>query len=115
MHAALWLLLQQSTATSTAAKGGAPVWWWPVEIGLIIAIFYFVMIRPQRRQQAERDKLLATVQKGDQVVTASGIVGEVVYIKDDQVTIRSGETKLVVLKSAVAQITNRAATEAKAS
>jgi len=113
MYASLWLLLQQSTAP--AAKGGAPVWWWPVEIGLIIAIFYFVMIRPQRRQQEAQRQLLSSVQKGDQVVTASGIVGEVVYLKDDQVTIRSAETKLVVLKTAIAQITNRAAAEAKAS
>lgn len=113
MHAALWFLLQQST--TTAAKGGAPVWWWPVEIGLIIAIFYFVMIRPQRRQQEAQRQLLSSVQKGDQVVTASGIVGDVVYLKDDQVTIRSGESKLVVLKTAIAQITNRAAAEAKAS
>ena len=112
MHASLWLALQQSPAP---AKGGAPVWWWPVEIGLIIAIFYFVMIRPQRRQQEAQRQLLSSVQKGDQVVTASGIVGEVVYLKDDQVTIRSGETKLVVLKTAIAQITNRAAAEAKAS
>jgi preprotein translocase subunit YajC len=113
MHASLWLLLQQSAAP--AAKGGAPVWWWPVEIGLIIAIFYFVMIRPQRRQQEAQRQLLASVQKGDQVVTASGIVGEVIYLKDDQVTIRTGEAKIVVLKTAIAQITNRAAAEAKAS
>jgi len=113
MPASLWLAVQQPA--TPAPKAGAPVWWWPVEIGLIIAIFYFVMIRPQRRQREAQDKLLSSVQKGDQVVTASGIVGEVVYLKDDQVTIRSGEAKLVVLKTAIAQITNRAAAEAKAS
>jgi preprotein translocase YajC subunit len=94
MHASLWPLLQQTAAPAApAAKAGAPVWWWPVEIGLIIAIFYFVMIRPQRRQADAQKQLLASVQKGDQVVTASGIVGEVIYLKDDQVTIRTTVTR----------------------
>lgn len=78
-----------------------------IQIGLFIAIFYFLLIRPQRRQQAEHKKVLASLQRGDQVVTSSGIVGEVLHIKDDQITIRSGESKFVVLRSAVANITSR--------
>jgi preprotein translocase subunit YajC len=50
---------------------------------------------------------LSTLQRGDRVVTSSGIVGEVVHIKDDEVTIRSGEAKFVILRSGVANITNR--------
>ena len=84
-----------------------------IQIGLFIAIFYFLLIRPQRKQAAEHKQLLASLQRGDQVVTSSGIVGEVVHIKDDQVTIRSGESKFVILRSGVASITNRTAVEAK--
>jgi preprotein translocase subunit YajC len=84
-----------------------------LQIALFIGIFYFLLIRPQRRQQAQHKQLLASLQRGDQVVTSSGIVGEVVHIKDDQVTVRSGESKFVMLRSGIASITNRTAVEAK--
>ena len=84
-----------------------------IQIGLFIAIFYFLLIRPQRRQAQQHKELLASLQRGDQVVTSSGIVGEVVHIKDDQVTIRSGEAKFVILRSGISSITNRTAVEAK--
>lgn len=80
-----------------------------IQIGAMIAIFYFILIRPQQRQQQQLKQLLASLQRGDQVVTASGIVGEVVHIKDDQVTVRSGESKFVMLRSGIASITNRTA------
>jgi preprotein translocase subunit YajC len=84
------------------------------QVGAIFAIFYFLLIRPQRRQQAQHRELLSTLQRGDRIVTASGIVGEVVHIKDEEVTIRSGEAKFVILRSGVASITNRtASTEVK--
>src|SRR5260370_11712632 len=104
MPASLWLALQQPA--TPAPKGGTPVWWWPVEIGLIIAIFYFVMIRPQRRQQEAQRQLLSSVQKGDQIVTTSRIVGEVGYLKDDQVAPRSGESQSPVLNTTIPQLTN---------
>ena len=84
-----------------------------IQIGLFIAIFYFLLIRPQRRQAQQHKELLASLQRGDQVLTSSGIVGEVLHIKDDQVTIRSGESKFVILRSGVASITNRTTVEAK--
>lgn len=79
-----------------------------LQIGAFIAIFYFVLIRPQRQQQAKHKALLASLQRGDLVVTTGGIVGEVVHLKDDQVTLKSGESRLVVLRSGIANITNRA-------
>lgn len=82
------------------------------QVGAIFAIFYFLIIRPQRRQRDQHEKLLASLQKGDQIVTSGGIVGEVVFLKDNEITIRSGETKLVVLRSNIATITNREAAPA---
>jgi len=96
-----------------SGQGGPGIGAFVIQIGLFIAIFYFLLIRPQRRQAAQHKELLASLQRGDQVVTSSGIVGEVVHIKDDQVTIRSGEAKFVILRSGVASITNRTAVEAK--
>ena len=80
-----------------------------IQIGLFVAIFYFLLIRPQRQQQKKHRELLESLQKGDQVVTSGGIVGEVIHLKETEVTIRTGESRLVVLRSSIANITNRGA------
>jgi preprotein translocase subunit YajC len=95
-----------------SGQGGPGALMLVLQFGAIIAIFYFLMIRPQRRQQEEHKRLLASLQRGDKVVTSSGIVGDVVYIKEDEVTIRSGEAKFVILRSGIASITNRTAAPA---
>jgi preprotein translocase subunit YajC len=77
------------------------------QVALIFGIFYFLIIRPQRRQQAEHRKLLESLQKGDRVVTSGGLVGEVLHLKDNEITIRSGESKLVVMRANIANVTNR--------
>ncbi len=79
------------------------------QVALIFGIFYFLIIRPQRRQREQHEKLLAALQKGDQVVTSGGIVGEVVHLKDTEVTIRSGESKLVVLRANIVNVVTRQA------
>ena len=84
-----------------------------IQIALFIGIFYFLIIRPQKRQRQQHESLLKSLQRGDKVLTSSGIVGEVVHIKDDEVTIRSGEAKLVIMRTGIASITNRTAVEPK--
>jgi preprotein translocase subunit YajC len=86
-----------------------------IQIALFIGIFYFLLIRPQRRQQQQHRELLASLQRGDHIVTSGGVVGEVIHIKDDHVTIKSAESRLIVLRSGIANITNRGtAVEARA-
>jgi len=96
-----------------SGQGGPGLSAFLIQIALFIAIFYFLLIRPQRRQQQQHKQLLASLQRGDRIVTSSGIVGEVVHIKDDEVTIRSGEAKFVIMRSGIASITNRTAVEPK--
>jgi preprotein translocase subunit YajC len=84
-----------------------------IQIALFIGIFYFLLIRPQRQQQKRHQALLESLQKGDQVVTSGGLVGEVVHIKDTHVTVKSGEARMVILRSSISSITNRTATDAK--
>ena len=90
-----------------SGQGGPGLSAFILQIALFIGIFYFLLIRPQRRQQQQHKALLASLQRGDRVVTSSGIIAEVVHIKEDEVTIRSGEAKFVITRSAVASITNR--------
>ena len=96
-----------------SGQGGPSLSLMLFQIVLIFGIIYLLVIRPQRRQQEQHRLLLASLQRGDQVVTSGGIVGEVVHIKDDQITVRSGEAKFVVLRSGISSITNRTATEVK--
>src|SRR6266853_249958 len=63
---------------------------------------------------AERHRqLLAALQRGDRIVTSGGIIGEVVHLKDDEVTIKSGESRLIVQRGNIANIVNRSVEAAK--
>ena len=79
-------------------------------IGYVVIIgfaFYFLSIRPQSRKAKEHAALLAAMKPGDKVVTSGGVVGTIVSVKDRTVALRSAETKIEVLKSAVSEITER--------
>ncbi len=54
-----------------------------VLMGAFVAIFYFVMLRPQQKEAKEHAALLASLQKGDKVVTASGIHGKIHEVRGD--------------------------------
>jgi preprotein translocase subunit YajC len=72
------------------------------------------MIRPQSKKAKELAAKMNTLKPGDKIVTSSGIVGTVVAVKDRTVSMRSADTKLEVLKSAVSEITERAGESDKA-
>ena len=67
---------------SSAASAGAPGWTGFLPIVGMIAIFWFLIIRPQMRQQKTHREKIAAVKKGDQVVTAGGLVGKVIKVDD---------------------------------
>ena len=74
---------------------------------------YLLMFRPQQKKAREHAQLLKTIKNGDRIVTSGGILGVVVGIKDKSVSIRSADTKLEVLKSAVAEIVERSSSGAE--
>jgi preprotein translocase subunit YajC len=79
-------------------------------------LFYFLLIRPQRKEQSKRQALLSAVKKNDRVITIGGIYGVVTNVKreDDEVTIRIDETtntKLRVSLGAIARILGEEAAE----
>ncbi len=84
-----------------------PVWVNLVPMVLLIVVFYMVLIRPQSKKAKEHAAMLKTVQRGDQVVTSGGIVGEVITVKDKTLVVRSMDAKFEVNKSAVSEITKR--------
>ena len=68
---------------AAASADAPPAWiqWLPI-VGMI-AIFWFLIIRPQMRQQKAHREKIAGIKKGDQVVTAGGLVGKVVKVDDN--------------------------------
>ncbi len=76
-------------------------------MGVFMVIMYVLMIGPQRKKAKEQDLMLKALRPGDKIVTASGIVAVVLTIKEKSLSIRSAETKLEILKSAVAEVTER--------
>jgi preprotein translocase subunit YajC len=86
------------------------------QIVAIFAIFYFVMIRPQQKQRKDHEARLRGLKRGDEIVTAGGIVGKVVHISetprdgksaatmDDRVTIKSDESRLIVERGRIARV-----------
>src|SRR5262245_61327044 len=68
---------------------------------------YLLMFRPQQKKAREHAEMLKTIKNGDKIVTSGGILGVVVGLKEKSVSIRSADTKLEVLKSAVSEILER--------
>ena len=71
---------------------------------LIGVIFYFILIRPQQLRAKQQAKLIANLKSGDKVVTSSGIVGVVITVKEQTVSLRSMDAKMEVTKSSVTEI-----------
>jgi preprotein translocase subunit YajC len=85
-------------------QGASPGLVLVIQFVAIIAIFYFLLIRPQRKAQQRHQEMLAALKRGDQVMTEGGILGEVVHLAEDRITIKSGESRLVVVRSKIARV-----------
>jgi preprotein translocase subunit YajC len=79
---------------------------------------YFLLIRPQQKQKKLHEALVQNLKRGDEIVTAGGIVGEVLHIAqqtkdgqaapsmDDRITIKSGESRLIVERARIARVSS---------
>ena len=66
----------------------------------LFAIFYFLIIRPQQKQQKEHAAMLEALTKGDNIVTAGGLLAEVVKVEEDFIKIKLNDTSIVKLEKA---------------
>jgi preprotein translocase subunit YajC len=78
-------------------------WEYIVFFVLIIAAFYFLMIRPQRNRQNQQKKLLSELKAGDQVITIAGMYGEIESLDDESIVLKvESGAKIKVTRSSVA-------------
>jgi preprotein translocase subunit YajC len=75
-----------------------------VQMLAIVAIFYFLIIRPKVQQEKKHRERLSEIKKNDRIVTVGGIIGKVVHLKDDQLTVESGGSRIIVQRDRVADI-----------
>jgi preprotein translocase subunit YajC len=69
------------------------------------AIAWFLLIKPQRRMQQQHQQMMASLKRNDEVMTEGGIIGIVVHLTDDRVTVKTGEnTRVVVARAKIARI-----------
>jgi preprotein translocase subunit YajC len=91
--------------SAAAAQQAAPAWTGFLPIVGMVAIFWFLLIRPQMRQQKQHREKIAGVKKGDQVVTAGGLVGKVTKVDDAYAEIEIAQgVKVKAVKSTIGDI-----------
>ena len=74
----------------------------PLMMVMMIAVFYFILIRPQQKKQKEQDTWLKSLKKGDEVVTSGGVIGRISGLTDTTVTLEVQEkVRIKVLRSSV--------------
>jgi preprotein translocase subunit YajC len=75
-----------------------------IQVVPLIAIMYFLFILPQRKEQKRHRELVASLKPGQEVVTTGGLVGEIIQIRDDVVTLKSGDARVVVERVRIARL-----------
>jgi preprotein translocase subunit YajC len=104
----LMLGAPEAAGSGGTGAGGGSLVTMLVTFGLIIVVFYFLVIRPQSRKQKDAKKMLEGLRKGDRVVTIGGMHGYVESVKDDAVVLKVDDNvKLRFSKSAVSQVLER--------
>jgi preprotein translocase subunit YajC len=82
-----------------------------VPLIIMLGIFYFLLIAPMRKRQKQQDQMVSNLKNGDHVLTAGGIYGTIVGIKDDRLTLRiADQVKIEVTKSSVSGLDDSAST-----
>ena len=70
----------------------------------VVLIFYFLLIRPQRKERDRQKQMIAAIAKGDEIVTNGGIIGTVIRAEEDRLIIKTGgESKITLERSHVAR------------
>ena len=90
-------------AAAPAAAGGGLMGFLPII--LMFVVLYFLMIRPQMKRQKEQKAMIDAIAKGDEVVTAGGIVGKVTKVGDAYITLEvANATEIVMQKASVTML-----------
>lgn len=98
-------------AATDASAGGLGIWSTIIMIAVFAVAMYFLVIRPQKKQEKEQAEMRNSLSVGDEVTTIGGIIGRVVSVKDDTFVLETSKErcKIRMLVSAIKSIDVRAA------
>ncbi len=88
----------QTALMMAPSEGGSPGFVLFLNLALFFLIIYFLLIRPQRKEQQRHQEMVAALKKGDEIVTSGGIIGSIVHVTDDTLTVKTGENTRVVIE-----------------
>ena len=95
------MLISDAYAQASAPAGGGMLMELPL-IALVIAIFYFVVIRPQTKRSKEQKSMIEALQKGDEVVTSGGELGRVTKLTGNYLILEvSPNVEIILQKTAI--------------
>jgi preprotein translocase subunit YajC len=80
-----------------------------IQIAAIIGVMYFLFIRPQAQARRKAEEMLAALKKGDEIMTAGGIIGKVRDIKESLITVETGTATIVVERSRIVRVGGQSA------
>jgi preprotein translocase subunit YajC len=76
-----------------------------IQLALIFLIFYWLLIRPQRKEKDRHQAMIAALKKGDDIVTVGGIIGTIIHAAEDRITVKTAEnTRLIVERGKVSRL-----------
>ena len=85
--------------SSASASGGMGMFGMIIWLVVIFGFMYFLMIRPQKKEQKKKDLMLSEVAVGDTVLTTSGFYGTIIDIVDDTVIVEFGNNRICIIKN----------------
>ena len=96
------MIISSAFAQSAPAAGGDPGYIGLLPIVLMFVLLYFLMIRPQMKRAKEAKAMVEALQKGDEVITAGGVLGRITKISDAYISLEiAPNTEIAVQKTAV--------------
>lgn len=108
-----FLTLLQAANPAGASAGGSLMSLLFTVVAMI-AIFYFFLIRPQKKQENETKKMLEALKKGDKIVTIGGIHGTISSVKENSVVVKVDDnTKIEFTRTAISKVVNENAEKEK--
>ena len=100
-----------STAYAMGSAGGqaagGEAWMQFAPLLIMLAIFYFLLIRPQQKRAKLHKQMLAELKKGDYVMTSAGFLGRIIEITDETVLLECGTAQLKMSRAAIGSVTDK--------
>ncbi|MDO5444518.1 MAG: preprotein translocase subunit YajC [Eubacteriales bacterium] len=85
-----FVFLTEAAAGEAAAGGGSMI----VMLVVMFAVFYFMLIRPENKKKKQAEEMRNSISLGDELTTIGGIIGKVVQVTEDTITIETGEDRV---------------------